>query len=162
MERPREADLSTEQARAQAPAWFSRTHVDGRRPPRDQRAPREGPQAPLGVTAGLPRLKRRAEFLRVAAANRKWATPGLVLQAVERTAGAEPRVGFTVSRKVGNAVRRNRARRRLRAAADRLMPACAAAGRDYVIIGRPATLERPFEALVGDLEQALRRLGAYR
>ena len=114
------------------------------------------------MTAGLARLKRRADFLRVAAANRKWATPGLVLQAAESGSGGEARVGFTVSRKVGDAVRRNRARRRLRAAADRLMPACAAPGRDYVIIGRPATLERPFEALLRDLEQALKRLGAHR
>jgi ribonuclease P protein component len=113
------------------------------------------------VTARLPRLKRRAEFLRVAAANRKCATPGLVLQAALREDGGEARVGFTVSRKVGDAVRRNRARRRLRAAADRLLPACAAAGRDYVIIGRPATLDRPFDALLGDLEQALARLGAH-
>jgi ribonuclease P protein component len=114
------------------------------------------------VSAKLARLKRRADFLRVAAANRKWAAPGLVLQAAAREGGDEPRVGFTVSRKVGGAVRRNRARRRLRAAADRLMPACAAPGRDYVIIGRPATPERPFEALLADLEQALRRLGAHR
>ena len=114
------------------------------------------------MTVGLARLKRRAEFLRVAAANRKWATPGLVLQAAERAEGGEARVGFTVSRKVGDAVRRNRARRRLRAAADRLLPTCAAAGRDYVIIGRPATLDRPFDALLGDLEQALTRLGARR
>ena len=114
------------------------------------------------MTGALPRLKRRADFLRVAAANRKCATPGLVLQAAASEAGAAPRVGFTVSRKVGDAVRRNRARRRLRAAADRLMPACAAPGRDYVIIGRAATLERPFEALLGDLEQALARLGAHR
>jgi ribonuclease P protein component len=114
------------------------------------------------VTVRLARLKRRAEFLRVAAANRKWATPGLVLQAAPREGGGEARVGFTVSRKVGDAVRRNRARRRLRAAADQLLPACAAAGRDYVIIGRPATLDRPFTALLGDLEQALTRLGAHR
>jgi ribonuclease P protein component len=115
------------------------------------------------VSAALPRLKRRAEFLRVAAANRKWATPGLVLQTAERPeANGPPRVGFTVSRKVGNAVQRNRVRRRLRAAAERTMPGGAAAGRDYVIVGRAGALDRPFEALLGDLEQALRRLGARR
>ena len=101
----------------------------------------------------ITRLKRRAEFLRVAAARRKWAAPGLVLQAVT-TAGAavagtaEFRVGFTVSRRVGNAVARNRARRRLRAAADQIMPQQAAAGYDYVLIGRQETLVRPFEALL--------------
>lgn len=116
------------------------------------------------MSASLPRLKRRAEFLRVAGANRKWATPGLVLQAAERAGEAEgaARVGFTVSRKVGNAVQRNRVRRRLRAAADLAMPDAAAPGRDYVIVGRAGALERPFEALLGDLDQALRRLGARR
>ncbi len=72
------------------------------------------------------------------------------------------RVGFTASRKVGPAVARNRARRRLRAAADRVMPASARPGHDYVIIARAATLGRPFADLVGDLEGALRRLGVHR
>lgn len=116
------------------------------------------------MSDALPRLKRRAEFLRVAAANRKWATPGLVLQAAERAGDADGpvRVGFTVSRKVGNAVQRNRVRRRLRAAAERAMPQGAAPGLDYVIVGRAGALDRPFDALLGDLDQALRRLGARR
>ena len=119
------------------------------------------------VSPGIARLKRRSEFLRVAKARRKWAAPGLVLQAREAEGGPsanEPavRVGFTVSRKVGNAVARNRARRRLRAAAERVMPVHAMRGYDFVLIGRAATLERPFAALVADLETALRRLRAYR
>ena len=72
------------------------------------------------------------------------------------------RVGITVSSKVGNAVARNRVRRRLREAARLVLPVNAAAGRDYVLIGRTATLRRPFTALLSDLEAALRRLGAYR
>jgi ribonuclease P protein component len=114
------------------------------------------------------RLKRRPEFLRVAAAGRRWVTPGLILQARRRTAGesdaeAVPyvRVGFTCSRKVGNAVARNRARRRLRAAVDRIVGAHAREGQDYVLIGRAATLRRPFDALLADLEFALKRLDAY-
>ena len=107
------------------------------------------------------RLTHRSEFLRVAAARRKWATPGLVLQACERTdapTGGPPRVGFTATRKVGNAVVRNRARRRLRAAAAALLPKLGAAGWDYVLIARDGTAERPFDALLGDLETALARV----
>lgn len=106
----------------------------------------------------VPRLKRRAEFLKVARDGRKWAAPGLVLQALDRGAGdAEIRAGFTVSRKVGNAVARNRARRRLKAAAERVLGDLGKAGHDYVLIGRQATLNRPFQALVADLRKALER-----
>lgn len=111
------------------------------------------------------RLKRRREFLHVARAGRKWAAPGLVLQAIstrDGDRGDEIRIGFTVTRKVGGAVVRNRARRRLRAAAEAVMPRHAASGHDYVVIGRAGTLRRPFPALVGDLETALRRLGTWR
>ncbi len=120
----------------------------------------------------LKRLKSRREFLRVAHTRKKWAAPGLVLQvalrdvgnrqSADETAGGEIRVGFTVSRKVGGAVVRNRARRRLRAAAEQVMSTHAAGGRDYVLIGRSATVARPFAALVGDIEQALRHVDAYR
>ena len=72
-----------------------------------------------------------------------------------------PRVGFTVSRRVGNAVKRNRVRRRLREVAERVLPAHARDGLDFVIIGRTATLKRPFDALIGDLRVALRKLDAY-
>ena len=71
------------------------------------------------------------------------------------------RIGFTVSRRVGNAVERNRVRRRLREVAKRIIPAHAVDGIDFVIIGRSATLKRPFDALIGDLRVALRKLDAY-
>jgi ribonuclease P protein component len=121
------------------------------------------------VAAAVQRLKRRSEYLRIARNGRKWAMPGLVLQvgrgdtrngATDQVAAM--RVGFTTSRKVGNAVARNRVRRRLRAAAEEILPVHAKPGRDYVIIGRLATLRRPFHALLGDLENALKRVGAYR
>jgi ribonuclease P protein component len=118
--------------------------------------------------SGLGRLKRRAEFLRVAGAGRKSVTPGLILQvAPQPDAAASPegwalRVGFTASRKVGIAVERNRARRRLRAAVQQVMALHAAPGRDYVLIARAGTVGRPFAALLGDLEAALRQAGAYR
>ena len=132
----------------------------------------------------LPRLKKRRQFLRVARRGRKWATPGLVLQAKRRDAdeaerelalnnesglaaeiksglASGPRVGYTVSRKVGNAVSRNRAKRRLRAVAGQILPVHGRAGWDFVIIGRQGTLKRSFLNLVKDLETALRKLDCY-
>ncbi|MEQ9554993.1 MAG: ribonuclease P protein component [Rhodospirillales bacterium] len=116
----------------------------------------------------VPRLKRRADFLKVARKGHKWAAPGLVLQAFDRTAagngdgeafGPDVRAGFTVTRKVGNAVVRNRARRRLKAAAEQVLPESGKAGHDYVLIGRQGTLDRDFPALIGDLRKALERVG---
>jgi ribonuclease P protein component len=72
--------------------------------------------------------------------------------------GAAMRVGFTASRKVGNAVVRNRAKRRLRAAAAEALPRHGQAGTDYVLIARAETAGRRFAELVGDLEAALRQI----
>ena len=72
------------------------------------------------------------------------------------------RVGFTVSRKVGNATRRNRARRRLRAAAGEVLPEHGRPGYDYVLIGRSGTLDRPYDALVADLRTALHKVATDR
>ncbi len=107
----------------------------------------------------LARLKKRAEFLRVAQ-GRRWAMPGLVLQVRQRTGadGGAARVGFTVSRKVGIAVVRNRARRRLRAAAAAVLPDAGRPDHDYVLVGRAGTLTREFDDLVRDLKTALERV----
>jgi ribonuclease P protein component len=114
------------------------------------------------VQARLTRLKRRAEFLRVAGGRRKWAAPGLVLQARRREAEENGiRIGFTASRKVGGAVLRNRARRRLKAAAEQVMTRHAAPATDYVLIARADTATRPFAALLADLETALKRLDVW-
>lgn len=110
----------------------------------------------------IARLKRRAEFLAVAAGRRRYVAPGLILQAALCPGAAKPRVGFTASKKVGMAVARNRARRRLRAAAERVIGGHGAPGHDYVLIAREATVTRPFAALLGDLETALKQVGAYR
>ena len=107
----------------------------------------------------LGRLTKRPQFLEVAAKGKKWSTPGLVLQAYFRgNPDMGARVGITASRKVGNAVARNRARRRLRAVAERILSVAAAPTCDYVLIARKATPTRPFAALVADLEDAVRRL----
>ena len=109
------------------------------------------------------RLKRRADFLRVAGARRKWAAPGLILQ-VSPQPEADPafpvRVGFTASRKVGNAVMRNRARRRLKAVVAELAGRHAKPGHDLVLIARTATCDCPFEDLRRDLLQSLKRTKA--
>jgi len=112
--------------------------------------------------APIQRLSRRAEFLKVAAGRRKSVAAGLILQAAPQPDGAGLRIGFTASRKVGNAVRRNRARRRLRAAAAAVMPEHAAPGHDYVLIARAGTLTRAYGGLLDDLADGLRRLGVYR
>ncbi len=114
------------------------------------------------MAARLGRLKQRAEYLRVRGAGRRFATPGLVLQAAAAPGQAGFRVGFTVSRRVGNAVSRNRARRRLKAVAEMILPQHAATGLDYVVIGRQGAVSRPFLLLAGDMENALHRLGLWR
>ncbi|MFC7451749.1 ribonuclease P protein component [Insolitispirillum peregrinum] len=174
--------------------------------------------APVDIS----RLKRRRDFLRVAAERRKWVTPGLILQAAPMPGSLETaqrkgksrkakapaaehtsphndlrnmtdcptpvsgleaggvdtesagghlcsapdpvpappmaRVGFTVSKKVGNAVHRNRARRRLRAVVDALIAELATPGIDYVVIGRVDTVDRPYDALLQDFRTAMKRV----
>lgn len=119
-------------------------------------------------------LKRRPQFLAVAATNRRAAAPGVVVQrrdrppdpaatAKDRDLATLPpdaiRYGLTASRKVGNAVARNRARRRLRALAETILPDLTEGGVDLVLIARGATVTRPADQLRGDLLGCLKRLG---
>jgi ribonuclease P protein component len=106
-----------------------------------------------------PHLQRRAEFLRVAGRGRKLATPGLVLQVLRREDADPARLGFTVTKKVGNAVVRNRTRRRLKEAARLVLAEQPVRGADLVLIGRDRTRARPFAILQDDLRQALIRAG---
>ncbi len=111
------------------------------------------------MASSVERLKRRREFLRVAGARNSAGTHGLVIQASKSHSSATAiRIGFTASKKVGNAVCRNRARRRLKALAGEMMPKHAVAGYDYVVIARGTTPDRSFEALRRDFEKALKRL----
>ncbi len=105
------------------------------------------------------RLTRRAEFLRVAGRGRKAACGGLVLQALDRDDDAPARLGFTVTKKVGNAVVRNRTRRRLREAARLLLAHEPVTGFDLVLVGRDMTRKRRFADLIEDLRSALARTG---
>ena len=87
--------------------------------------------------------------------------PGIVLQALahDDPAGAA-RLGFTVTKRVGNSVVRNRVRRRLREAARLVLAARPVAGHDLVLIGREGTIGRGFPDLLDDVERALVRTGA--
>ena len=114
--------------------------------------------------AALKTLKKRADFLACARARRAH-TAGLILQGRRRREGEATadnggiRVGYTCSKKVGKAVERNRAKRRLRAAAWAVLPRLGRPGWDYVLIGRAqATASRQFSSLTSDLEAALRKL----
>ena len=110
----------------------------------------------------LSRLKRRREFLRAAKSGLHASAPGMAVQAYRRPEGDEAasgiRVGFTTSRKVGNAVTRNRVRRRLRAVAEEVLPSLGKERHDYVLVGRSEAKERPFQDLVTDLRSALRHI----
>lgn len=106
----------------------------------------------------IPTLKKRAEFLAVAKGVRA-PRRAFVLQALcgHGEAGA-PRVGYTVTKKTGNAVERNRIKRRLRAAIREVAPIAAAPACDYVLIGRRAALDISFSALKKDLAAGFARV----
>ncbi len=107
----------------------------------------------------LGKLKKRAEFLAAASSGHKCATKGIVVQMRPRTDDGQF-FGLTASKRVGNAVCRNRAKRRLRALATDLLPTMAKSGCDYVLIAKPDTVQRDFALLRGDLLYALKKLGA--
>jgi ribonuclease P protein component len=129
--------------------------------------PRAEPARPVrSMIAGLVRLKTRADFVRVAAGRSRAVRPAFIVQAAPQPTGNDNdgilRVGFTASRKVGNAVVRNRAKRRLRAAAAEVLPRNGRPGTDYVIVARATPSERRYAELVADLETAVRQLDRHK
>lgn len=106
-------------------------------------------------------LRQRADFLAAASAI-KVPAAAFVLQARKRSDEGPVRIGFTVSKKVGNAVERNRVRRRLREIVRHTDAARLRAGHDYVLVGRKAALRLPFARIAEEFSGALRRLHAGR
>ncbi|MGS4946890.1 ribonuclease P protein component [Meridianimarinicoccus sp. RP-17] len=128
----------------------------------DRAAPQGDGAFPVETHLQLQTLTRRADFLAAARARHR-ATSGFIVQARARredeTAPEALRVGFTCSKKVGNAVARNRVKRRLRALARSVLPAHGQRGWDYVLIGRSGvTATRDFAVMQADLADALDRL----
>jgi ribonuclease P protein component len=150
-----EADVSTQSAPAREDARLPRADEDQGRTKGVEAASCKGPKAADRLTGGLSRRQRlttRAEFQALFQRGKRIDRPALIV--LWREADEPTRVGFAVSRQLRNAVQRNRARRRLREA-FRSARAAAPSRAALVIIGRPAALTAPFEALQGQMRQAL-------
>jgi ribonuclease P protein component len=149
-----EAHLPAEQSRPQAAPRLPRQDGDGRRAQGAERAPSARPQE----AQRLATIKKRADYL-AANGGRRASTPGFVLLVRDRKdSNPAMRVGFTVTKKIGGAVVRNRMKRRFRALAREVVPAKGFAGADHVMIGRAAGVERDFALLQSELAGALDRM----
>jgi len=106
-------------------------------------------------------LRKRADFITAQAGAKAGVQTLLMARAAAPSGLHEARLGFTVTKKLGSAVIRNRIRRRLREAARIVFPGIATPGYDYVAIARPAALTADFAALLDDMKRALLRLDAH-
>ncbi len=146
-----EAHFSAEQPGSRTPPRLSRTDVDGRRPGSDSRPSCTRPQETLRLIS----IRKRSDFLAANAASRV-ATPGFVLL-VRARGDHDPamRLGITVTKKIGNAVVRNRMKRRFRELARAVIAPDGVPGSDHILIGRAGGIERDFATLKTDLVKAL-------
>jgi ribonuclease P protein component len=146
-----EAHFPAEQSGPQAAARVPQPHGDGRRPQGAERSPRARPQEAQRLTT----ITKRADFL-AANGGRRASMPGFILLVRDRK-DQDPsmRVGFTVTKKIGGAVVRNRMKRRFRALAREIVPVKGFAGADHVMIGRARGVEREFALLRSELASAL-------
>jgi ribonuclease P protein component len=168
LENDREADLSTQQARAQAPSWLSRPHGHQWWRQGDRSPPGTRSQASFGLISSGPvrllvkadsmeRLKKRRDFLRVQK-GRRVHTGLFSVQVLPQETEVVSRVGFTVSKRVSlSAVKRNRIRRRLKEAMRRVENGVSARGTDFVIVAKLEALDAPFARITSDLTKALRK-----
>lgn len=164
-----EADLSTEQSATETNSRLSRSYEHPDRPRRHQAAPRQGAQAPdrldssqaappLARRDRLPRTRRirkRREFLRIQRFGRKLGRPGHLVVLVMSPKAGLSRIGITTSRKVGNAVVRNRIKRRVRDYFRRHQHEISPP-QDVVVIARESAARVPYASLARDLSHALR------
>jgi ribonuclease P protein component len=149
-----EAHLPAQQSRPQAASRVPLPNGDAGRPKGAERPPRPRPQE----AQRLATIKKRADFL-AANAGLRVSTPGFVLLVRDRKdQDGLMRVGFTVTKKIGGAVIRNRMKRRFRALARDIIPTSGIAGADHVMIGRAKGVERDFGLLRSELSGALDRL----
>jgi ribonuclease P protein component len=146
-----EAHLPAEQSGPQAAARVPGPHGDRRRTQGAECPPRARPQE----AQRLATIKKRSDFL-AANAGKRAPTPGFILLVRDRQdADAAMRVGFTVTKKIGGAVVRNRMKRRFRALAREIVPAKGFPGADHVMIGRAKGVERDFALMRSELANAL-------
>jgi ribonuclease P protein component len=149
-----EAHLPAEQPGPQAASRLPPPDGDGRRPQGPECSPRARPQEAQRLVT----IAKRADFL-AANAGLRTTTPGFILLVRDRKDSDQAmRVGFTVTKKIGGAVVRNRMKRRFRALAREIVPVKGVAGADHVMIGRAKGIERDFGLLRNELVQALDRL----
>jgi ribonuclease P protein component len=149
-----EAHLPAEQPRPQAASRVPRPHGDRGRPKGAERPSRPRPQE----AQRLETIRKRADFV-AANAGRRATTPGFILLVRDRQdSDAGMRVGFTVTKKIGGAVVRNRMKRRFRALAREVIPSKGIRGADHVMIGRAKGIERDFGLLRSELAEALDRM----
>ncbi len=113
----------------------------------------------------IPTLRKRKDFLRIAGMRKKWNAPGMIVQTAPQPKDLDPdtpkiRIGYTASKKVGNAPARSRVKRRLREVVRLVLAGAGQQGYDYVLIGRKETLERSFDDLIRDLKWCIKRLSS--
>jgi ribonuclease P protein component len=149
-----EAHFSAEQSSTRPASWLSRPDGDSRRTGRDSRAPCTRSQEAVSLT----KISARKDFLAANSAKRA-ANGGFVLLVRDRAdADSAMRLGITVTKKIGNAVVRNRMKRRFRALAREILPTSGVIGADHVMIGRASGVERDFAMLRQDLTRALEKI----
>jgi ribonuclease P protein component len=151
-----EAHLSTEQSCARTSPRVSSPDVNSGRTHSDSQPPCARSQEAVGLIT----ITQRKDFL-AANAGRRVATPGFVLLVRARGDGdGTKRLGITVTKKIGNAVVRNRMKRRFRALARELIAPLGLDGADHVLIGRAGGVERDFALLRVELGKAIQRARA--